>query len=146
MRIYIGADHHGFEDKAKITEYLKSLDYDVIDEGDNRLDPNDDFPNYAKNVVDQILNVNNTRGILLCGSGQGMCMAANRFKGIRAAICWDEKSAYLARNDDDANVLCLSADSLNWDNMKQIIDVWLVTPFAGEERFMRRIKELDSLG
>ncbi len=146
MKIFIGADHHGFEDKSKIEEYLKSLGHQVIDEGDKNLDPNDDFPRYARNVASQVLKAVDNFGILLCGSGQGMCMAANRFKGIRAAMCWDEKSAFASRNDDNANVLCLSADHLNWESMQRIIEVWLNTPFDGHDRFERRIKELDELG
>ncbi|MEI9914258.1 MAG: RpiB/LacA/LacB family sugar-phosphate isomerase [Candidatus Saccharibacteria bacterium] len=147
MNIYIGADHHGFKDKTKLIDYLKSQGYEVIDEGDVSLNPEDDFPVFAAKVVQHILSDNSdSRGILLCGSGQGMCMAANRFKGIRASMCWDEKEAYSARHDDDSNILCLSADNTDWEYMKRIIEAWLTTPFAPEERFIRRIKELDNLG
>lgn len=147
MKIYIGADHHGFEDKAKLIDYLKSQNYEVIDEGDDTLNSEDDFPNYAAKVADHVLSDNSdSKGILLCGSGQGMCMAANRFKGIRASMCWDEKEAYSSRNDDDANILCLSADNTDLDSIKRIVEAWLSTPFAGQDRFVRRIKELDNLG
>jgi ribose 5-phosphate isomerase B len=87
-----------------------------------------------------------TRGILICGSGQGMCMAANRFKGIRAALAWDQEEARAARNDDDSNVLCLSARYLDFDKTIGIVHTWLMTPFAGATRFKRRIQELDELG
>jgi ribose 5-phosphate isomerase B len=146
MKIFIGSDHHGFEDKKQITDYLKSLGNEVVDEGDENLNPEDDFPVYAAKVAKQVLSEHGSRGVLLCGSGQGVCMAANRFKGIRASLCWDENEAFSSRNDDDANILCLSADRLDWLAIKQIIDIWLTTPFNGAQRFSRRIEELDKLG
>lgn len=148
MKIYIGTDHHGFNDVSQISDHLKSKGYEVIDEGDTKLDQTDDFPIYAAKVVKQLLEDQDrsSKGILLCGSGQGMVMAANRFKGIRASICWDEDEARSSRHDDDANVLCLSADKQSVDDIKRIIDVWLSTDFAAENRYIRRIKELDSLG
>lgn len=146
MKIYIGADHRGFKDKQLISDYLKSLNHEIIDEGDDHVDAQDDFPLYASKVVDLVLKDKDSKGVLICGSGQGMCMAANRFKGIRASICWDEDEARSSRRDDDANILCLSADKLVWTQIQGIIEVWLNTSFAGEPRFVRRIKELDSLG
>lgn len=148
MKIYIAADHRGFEDKNLIVGYLQSLGNEAIDVGDKSLDPEDDFAQYASKAINRLLSDDQTdaRGILICGSGQGMCMAANRFKGIRASICWDQKEAYSSRHDDDANVLCLSADNSPWEDMKRIIEVWLSTSFANEERYVRRIKELDKLG
>jgi ribose 5-phosphate isomerase B len=86
------------------------------------------------------------RGILICGSGQGMCMAANRFRGVRAALAFDQEEARAARNDDDSNVLCLSARSLDFDTTIGIVHAWLMTPFAGATRFKRRLQELDELG
>ena len=146
MKVFIGADHNGFEDKKLISDYLKSQGFDVVDDGDLQLDPQDDFPDYASKVAHEVLKDNYTRGVLICGSGQGVCMAANRFKGIRASLCWNEKEAYSSRNDDDANVLCLSATNQTIDDMKRVIEVWFATPFNPEERFIRRIKELDKLG
>jgi len=86
------------------------------------------------------------RGILICGSGQGMSIAANRFKGIRASLIWEPAEAHAARNDDDSNVLCLPARSITASEAIQIAEKWLATPFAGAARFKRRIKELDQLG
>lgn len=147
MNIYIGTDHRGFNDISQITDYLRGKGYEVIDVGNTRFDQSDDFPVYAFKVVQNLLNDqdNRSKGILLCGSGQGMVMAANRFKGIRASICWDENEAYSSRHDDDANVLCLSADKQSIEDIKKIIDVWFSTNFADEDRFIRRIKELDNL-
>jgi ribose 5-phosphate isomerase B len=148
MKIYLGADHNGFERKAKLREYLQKSGYQVVDEGDASLLPEDDFPQFASKVV-QAMRADNdpeVRGILICGSGQGMCMAANRFRGVRAALAFDQEEARAARNDDDSNVLCLSARSLDFDTTIGIVHAWLMTPFAGATRFKRRLQELDELG
>jgi phosphoribosylaminoimidazolecarboxamide formyltransferase/IMP cyclohydrolase len=102
---------------------------------------------FAQKVVTNVLSDKDieTRGILLCGSGQGMCMAANRFKGIRACLGYDRESVRAARNDDDSNVLCLPANALEKGELKVIVETWLNTPFANASRFRRRIKELDEL-
>lgn len=148
MKIYIGADHNGYELKAKLSDFLTRSGYEIIDAGDVKLDPNDDFPQFAGRAVTQLLadEDRDARGVLICGSGQGMCMAANRFKGIRASLCWSLAEARSARNDDDANVLCLSARSLTEDEAQAIVSTWLHTPFAGATRFKRRLQELDQLG
>jgi len=121
--------------------------HEVFDVGDVALDPHDDFPNYAKKLAVGLLSSQDehAKGILICGSGQGMCMAANRFKGIRASICWNLAEARSARNDDDSNVLCLSANQQSEKEAVSIVHTWLITPFAGATRFKRRIKELDEL-
>jgi ribose 5-phosphate isomerase B len=148
MKIYIGADHNGFEYKAKLAEYLKRAGYEVVDEGGSGQDPQDDYPQFAGRVIQAMRGDVEpvARGILICGSGQGMCMTANRFKGIRAALCWDQEEARSSRNDDDSNVLCLSARDLNFDKTVGIVHTWLMTPFAGAPRFKRRIQEMDELG
>ncbi len=145
MKIYIGADHNGFYLKNKLIQILQKSGYDVEDESGERLDPKDDFPVFASKVCVSILSSDdkNPRGILICGSGQGMCMAANRFRGIRASLCWDKTSAREARNDDDANVLCLPAKLLSANKADDIVEVWLATKFAGAERFRRRLREID---
>jgi ribose 5-phosphate isomerase B len=146
MKIYLGADHNGFAYKQQIADFLTRSGHQVIDAG-GVADPADDFPVFAGSVVNQLLAESDTaaRGILICGSGQGMCMAANRFKGIRASLCWNLAEARSARNDDDSNVLCLSASQLTIDNTKAIINTWMQTPFAGAERYVRRLKQLDQL-
>lgn len=148
MKIYFGADHNGFQLKRQLIAYLQRAGYDVVDDGDERLDPNDDFPIFAQKVTKDVLGSEDreARGILICGSGQGMCMAANRFKGIRAALGYDRESVKSSRNDDDSNVLCLPA-KLFTDNkeLNVIVETWLNTPFAGAPRFVRRIKEMDNV-
>lgn len=145
MVIYIGADHNGFALKYKLSDYLKRAGYTVVDEGDDHLDPDDDFPIFAGKVVNAILTSDDPdpRGILICGSGQGMCMAANRHKGIRASLCWDRTSAREVRNDDNANVLCMPAKLLEEQEADIVVETWLNTPFANAPRFVRRLNELD---
>jgi ribose 5-phosphate isomerase B len=148
MKIYLGADHNGFDYKVKLLERLRADGHEVVDCGDIEHDQNDDFPQFANRVVAAMrADADDTaRGILVCGSGQGMCMAANRFKGIRASLCWDQDEARSARNDDDSNVLCLSARSLDFETTVAITNTWLTTAFAGAPRYVRRIQQLDQLG
>jgi ribose 5-phosphate isomerase B len=148
MQIFVGADHRGFNLREKLIDYLKSSGYDLIDEGDKELNPDDDFPQFAGKVANAVLASDDpeARGILICGSGQGVCMSANRFKGIRAALGFNAKAAQESRNDDDSNILCLPADLLEKDATYKIVDIWLKTPFAGATRFKRRNQEMDELG
>jgi len=147
MKIYIGADHNGYQLKLSLIKYLSNAGYDVVDEGDKHNNPEDDFPVYTAKVIKDMMNSEDSepRGILICGSGQGMCMAANRYKGIRASLGYDRISAQESRNDDDSNVLCLPASVLKKDQANQIVETWLGTPFAAAPRFVRRIKEIDDL-
>lgn len=147
MKIYIGADHRGFALRQKLIDRLKADGYDLVDEGDKQLNQDDDYPQFAGKVASAVLASNDPepRGLLLCGSGQGMCMAANRYKGIRAALGYDIEAARSSRNDDDSNVLCLPADSLKEQEAYTILKIWLDTPFAGAERFRRRNQEMDKL-
>ncbi len=147
MKIYVGADHNGFRLRNSLIDYLRRAGYDVVDEGDKQLDPDDDFPVFAHKVVTDVLTSddNDPRGILICGSGQGMCMAANRFKGIRSALLYDRASARTSRNDDNSNVACLPASLLEADESNIIIETWLSTKFAAAPRFIRRLKQIDEL-
>ena len=147
MKIFIDSDHNGFAMRHELADYLRRSGHDVVDVGTPTQDPNDDFPLAASRVVASIraADDSDSRGILICGSGQGVCMAANRFKGIRASLCWDNWEAKAARNDDDSNVLCLPARVVSTDKAKTITHVWLTTAFAGASRFKRRITLLDEL-
>lgn len=148
MKIYIDSDHNGFDLKHKLVEYLQRSGYNVVDVGSGGFDPDDDFPYAAARVVQNMREsgLSTSRGVLICGSGQGVCIAANRFKGIRASLCWDNREARAARNDDDSNVLCLPARMIDEEKAKAISHVWLETAFAGAPRFKRRIAQLDELG
>lgn len=147
MKIYIGADHNGYALKEYLEVYLKKQGYEVIDVGDTRHNPADDFPIYSGRVASKVLSEKDSMGILICGSGQGVYMAANRFKGIRASLVWNEPEAVSSRNDDDSNVLCLPANELKNDTRRAeiLVDTWLNTPFGGAARYKRRIQEMDRL-
>jgi len=149
MKIYLGSDHQGFHLKEKVFAYLTKHGYGVEDVGDKTPDPQDDFPEFAQAVALKIIGSddNDPRGILLCGGGQGMCMAANRFRGIRASVIWDAFEAKMTRNDNDSNVLCLPARILEYDEhaWEGIIETWLSTPFAAATRFKRRNAQIDEL-
>lgn len=147
MRVFIGADHAGFDLKSAVMAHLSKRNVDVEDDGDQQLDPNDDYPQFAYAVTTKVLGSedDDPRGILLCGSGQGMCIAANRVRGIRAALCWSEDIARETRNDNDSNVLCIPARTLSEEDALKIIDVWLDTPFSGAARHVRRIHEIEEL-
>lgn len=147
MKIYIGADHNGFSLKEELETYLAKKGYEIEDEGDKVLDTDDDFPQFGAKVAVAVLGSDDAdpRGILICGSGQGVCIAANRFRGIRATLAWNSAEARAARNDDNSNVLCLPARELTQAQAAEIVDTWLTTPFAAAPRFIRRLKELDEL-
>ena len=127
MKIYLGADHNGYQYKQDLASALRNAGHEVIDDGNNSIDPNDDFPQFAGRVVNDLLNDPDTdaKGLLVCGSGQGMVMAANRFKGIRASLCWNLEEARASRNDDDSNVLCLSSRYLSIDEAQSIVTTFL---------------------
>ncbi len=151
MKIYLGADHQGFHMKEDVMAYLAKRGYDVEDAGGKVYDPDDDFPLFAQSVALKILGSDSQdpRGILICGGGQGVAMAANRYKGIRASVIWDAYEAKMTRYDNDSNVLCLPARVFNdlspqvWEG---VIETWLNTEFADAPRFRRRNAELDELG
>ena len=149
MKIYLGSDHNGFHMKEKVFAYLAKRGYDVQDVGDTYLDPADDFPEFAQAAALKVIGDedHDPRAILLCGGGQGMAMAANRFRGIRASVIWDAFEAKMTRNDNDSNVLCLPSRVLEDDDSawQGIIETWLSTPFAGAPRYRQRNAQLDEL-
>ncbi len=147
MKIFLGSDHQGFKLKNELFGYLAKNGYDVEDVGAQKLDRNDDYPQFAYQVVTKVLGEtdDDPRGIVICGGGQGMAMAANRVRGIRAAVIWDHEEAKMTRKDNDSNVLSLPARVLEDDQANQIVETWLSTPFTGATRHKRRIRELDEL-
>jgi ribose 5-phosphate isomerase B len=150
MKIYVAADHKGYGLKQELLEYLKKAGYEAEDAGDEHYNPDDDFPVFAANAVQKVKSSedNDPKAILICGSGQGMVMAANRFKGIRAGLGWSIEAAKATRNDEDSNVLALPAELFGTDKKHQafvITEAWLNTPFANAPRFVHRNQELDNL-
>ncbi len=148
MKVFLGADHNGFHLKEQVFAYLSKHEIDVEDVGDREFNEDDDFPEFAQMAAIKVLGEDDARAILICGGGQGMCMAANRFRGIRASVIWDEFEAKMTRNDNDSNVLCLPSRILENDpqEWQRIIDTWLDTPFANAERYKRRNRQIDELG
>lgn len=149
MKIYLGADHRGFAMKEKVFAYLAKHGYDVEDIGDSELNPNDDFPEFAQLAVMKVLGDEgkDPRAILICGGGQGMAIAANRFRGIRAVVLADAFEARESRNDNDANILALPARMLENDDAawQGVVETWLNTPFAGAARYRRRNAQIDEM-
>ena len=141
--LYLGADHGGFELKEDLKKFLKRSKIVFTDLGPEKLVADDDFTLYTEKVcraVQKELTVN--LGILICRSGHGVTIAANKFKGIRAALCWNELVAKASRNDDHANVLCLPADYISSEHAEEIVGAWLKTSFSEEPRYLRRLKHI----
>ena len=143
MTIYIGADHRGFALKEYVRNYLAAEGRAVEDCGNVAHDESDDYPDFAKVVADRVANEAGAKGILFCGSGNGVAMAANKTRGIRAAVAMTEVQARAARSDEDANIITIAADYANEGEARDIIEAFLSTPFLGEERHMRRIGKIE---
>lgn len=142
MKIVIGADHRGFALKEDLKMYLQALNYSVVDVGAKHLDPTDDYPDFAYPAAMLVATADAERGILICGSGAGVTIAANKVAGIRAVEAHSVEHIVTARNDDDANILALSADETDSDTAREIAEAFLNTPFSGDERHQRRLDEI----
>lgn len=140
MKVAIAADHGGFELKDSMVEYIKSLGNEVVDLGTNSAD-SVDYPDYAKKVCEEIQQGNSDLGILICGTGIGMSLAANRFEGIRAACVSDVYSAKMSRNHNNANVLCIGARVIGDEVAKLIIKTFLENEFEAG-RHQRRVDKI----
>lgn len=143
MEIFIGADYRGFELKNKLARFLTENDYNTIDEGAYEYAEGDDFNDPAVKVALSVRENLGSFGILICDSAHGVTIQANRFKGVRAAHCDSAESAILAREHDDANVLCLSAHFIDESKMHEIVMAFIKTNFVNYERRVRRINRLD---
>ena len=143
MKIIIGADHAGFKLKEKIKEYLEELKHSPEDLGTFSKE-SVDYPLVAEKVAEKVAKTKSI-GILVCGSGIGMCITANKIKGIRAALCYDEYTAKVARKHNNANILCLGSRTESARDYKRIIKTFLTTDDSKEERHKRRVKEMDAL-
>ncbi len=143
MRIAVGSDHRGFGVKGKVVELLKQLQHDVTDAGTFTGD-SCDYPDVASHVGRKVGNGEVDRGILICGTGIGMCIAANKIPGVRAAPCHDDLTAEMSRRHNDLNVLCLSADMLGEKLIDRMIEIWLKTQFEGG-RHARRVEKIGEI-
>jgi len=143
MRIAIAGDHRGFELKKRLVTSLTKQSYEVEDKG--TCGPEScDYPDLAFDVAETVGQGKADRGILICGTGIGMCMAANKVPGVRAANCHDLISAELSRRHNDANVLCVSGDLLGEDLVERLVKTWLTTDFEGNSRHSRRVDKIKS--
>ena len=142
MRVAIGSDHHGVDLRARITADLEASGHEVVDAGADGAEPVD-YPDIAAVVANQVSKDKVDRGILICASGIGMAIAANKIANVRAANCRDEQSAEMSRRHNDANVLCLS-DNADADLNGQIVNIWMNTDFEGG-RHQRRVDKISAL-
>jgi ribose 5-phosphate isomerase B len=143
MRIAVGSDHRGFSIKSKVVELLRQLGHDVVDAGP-QTGESVDYPDIASLVAGQVSKGEVDRGILICGTGIGMCIAANKYPGVRAAPCHDDLTAEMSRRHNDLNVLCLSADMLGERLIDRMIEIWLKTEFEGG-RHARRVEKISEI-
>lgn len=143
MRISIGSDHRGFQMKTKLVDVLQQLGHDVNDAGTHSAE-SCDYPDIASQVARQVSCREVDRGILICGTGIGMQITANKFQGVRATTCHDEFTAEMCRRHNDVNVLCLSADMLGERRVDQLVKLWLTTEFEGG-RHARRIDKISDI-
>lgn len=141
--IPIASDHAGFELKNKVIEHLKALNFDVRDFGTFSSD-SVDYPDFAHLVGSSINKGDYKRGIVICGSGNGVQMTVNKYPNVRCALCWNEEIASLARQHNDANVISLPARFINEDTALKIVDIFLNTPFEGG-RHQRRVEKISQL-
>lgn len=140
--IYLGADHAGFKLKEQIKKYLLGLNFELKDLGALKFNKYDDYPDFGFKVAKAVAKNKSSKGILICGSSFGVCIAANKVKGIRAVSIDNMKDAKLSRQHNDANILCLSGWNLKFDLAKKIIVVWLKTKFSNAPRHKRRLAKI----
>ncbi len=140
MKIAVASDHRGFSVKGKILSLLEELGHQGLDYGPEKSE-SVDYPDYAAKVAQAVSNHQVDRGILICGTGIGMCIVANKFPGVRAAPCHDDLTAEMSRLHNDANVLCLSADLLGDRLVNRMVEIWVTTAFEGG-RHKRRIDQI----
>ena len=149
MKIYIGTDHAGFELKEELKKFLEDLGCEVEDKGAYEFNKEDDYPDFifpvVKAVAEDIARDLDSRGIVIGGSGQGEAIVANKVKKIRAAVVYDEYSARMSREHNDANIVSLGTRTLSADKAKKLVKLWLETPFSNEERHKRRIEKIKTI-
>lgn len=143
--LYIGADHAGYETKKAIKKFLDKKKIPYIDIGTNKPKKSDDYPDYAKAVARYVSKSKENRGILICGTGTGMVMAANKVKGIRAALIYDKYTATMSRKDNDANVAALRGLGFPKSKAVDLVKLWLKTDFSEKVRHVRRVEKVNRI-
>ena len=142
MRLAVGADHAGFDLKSELKPWLGSLGHEITDLGAHHLDPDDDYPDFALAVALSVKEGKADRGIIICGSGVGACVTANKVIGIRACLCHDTYSSRQGVEHDDMNVVCLGARIIGVDLAKDILNAFIDANFLPEARFQRRLDKV----
>jgi ribose 5-phosphate isomerase B len=142
MRLAVGADHAGFDLKSELKPWLGSFGHEITDLGAHHLDPDDDYPDFALAVALSVKEGKADRGIIICGSGVGACVTANKVIGIRACLCHDTYSSHQGVEHDDMNVVCLGARIIGVDLAKDILTAFLDANFLPEARFQRRLDKV----
>ncbi|MBU0616001.1 MAG: ribose-5-phosphate isomerase [Nanoarchaeota archaeon] len=145
MKIVIGSDHAGYELKEHLKKAVKELGYDIEDKGTDNPDVSVDYPKFAESVAKEVANGKGKLGVLVCGTGMGVSIAANKVKGARAAVVYNEATAKLAREHNNANIICLGGRELSKEQGKKFVKLFIETPFSEDERHKRRIKEISDL-
>src|SRR5579859_6649643 len=145
MRIAIGADHAGFEMKQDLAAQIRELGHNVLDLGAHQFDPSDDYPDFAVAVGEAVAGGKAERGVLICGSGVGVSVAANKMPGIRAAVCHDAYSAHQGVEHDNMNVLVLGSRIIGPELARELVRAYLAAQFSGEERHRRRLAKVDAI-
>lgn len=145
MRIAIGADHAGFMMKEELASEMRKLGHDLLDVGARRHDPSDDYPDFAEAVGRALMEGKAERGVLICGSGVGVSVAANKMPGIRAAVCHDAYSAHQGVEHDNMNVLVLGSRIIGPELARELVRTYLAARFSGEERHCRRLAKVDEI-
>ena len=141
--IYIGSDHRGYNLKEYLKDYLSKARIPFKDVGNHKFDPEDDYPDFAFEVAKAVArDLNHHTGVMICGSGLGMVVAANKVKGIRAGLATTEWLAKHGRENDDLNVLSLAADITDFSMAEKILKTWLATKFVGGEKYRRRVEKI----
>jgi ribose 5-phosphate isomerase B len=144
MRVYLGSDHAGYELKRRLVGQLREAGHEPVDCGPTSYDPDDDYPPYVLLAASRVAGDPGSLGVVLGGSGNGEAIAANKVPGVRAVLAWTDETARLGREHNDANVISLGARMLDPDDAVRFVEVFLATPFSGEERHRRRLGMLDA--
>ena len=145
MRIGIAADHGGFELKVQLIAALKAAGYEMVDFGAHELEPGDDYPDFVVPLAKAVASGEVTRGLAICGSGVGACVAANKVPGVRAALITDSFSAHQGVEDDDMTVMCLGGGVTGYALSRDLVQTFLNAHFKGNERFKRRLAKVAAL-
>jgi len=145
MKIIIGADHRGYNLKYRLSKWFEEAEIKFEDVGAQFYDPNDDYPIFATRVAEKVKQENDSLGIVICGSGVGVCVTANKVEGIRCGQAINPEQVTSSRNHDDIRVLSLSADYMSFESAKKNIEAFINAGFIGEERHLRRLSQIEEI-